>query len=111
MWRIQRSFASRLTCAPRGNNALGSIGLSQWQRQVAGVERGTTRAEVARGRQGIVLRVARREDDGSRGGDGRQLQSALPGHSVSDPPAETVCRAASLLRIQTVLLHFRESRN
>src|SRR6266851_6277764 len=64
---------------------------------MAGVERRRAGAEMAQGRQRVVLRFGGRKDDGSRGVDGRWFRSWVPGRAVSDPPAEADFLAGRLL--------------
>src|SRR6266403_3911653 len=52
---------------------------------------------MAPGREGVVLPVCGRKDDGSDGEYGRQLRSRLPGRAVSDSPAATGFRSGLLL--------------
>src|ERR1700730_19167315 len=52
---------------------------------------------MAPGRQGVVLPVGGRKDDGSGGDGGYQLRSRLPSLAVSDPPASAGFRVGRLL--------------
>src|SRR6266403_3770286 len=57
--RLERNWDRRNLCIP----------FPECQRQVAGVQRRRTRTEMAQGRQGVVLRVGGRKDDGGGGND------------------------------------------
>src|SRR5579864_7369263 len=97
----QAAVASKVDCAKRavfprwpmdrlrlerdGNHGDLRFPLPKRQWQMAGVQRGRAGAEMAPGRQGVVLPVGGRKDDGSDVEDWRQLQSRGPGCAVSDP--------------------------